>query len=169
MRQDWCHGLIVLWMFGRWKRKTWSQPSCRLIVWKKENGGTYTKATRPKLRFRSDACTSQKAETSVLKLNFESRTVAPPVSSGSLFVSQIDFLRMEVKPFRFHKTERANNHIKHGDTLLFACNPIGVTYNRLPAMLTNTIHASLKRQVTCHMLTICPSASKALRYSRILI
>jgi hypothetical protein len=55
-----------------------------------------------------------------LKLNFESRTVAPPVSSGSLFVSQIDFLRMEVKPFRFHKTERANNHIEHSDTLLFA-------------------------------------------------
>ena len=60
------------------------------------------------------------AETSVLKLNFGSRTVAPPVSRGSLFVSQIDFLRMEVKPFRFHKTERANNHIEHSDTLLFA-------------------------------------------------
>jgi hypothetical protein len=93
----------------------------------------------------------------VLKLNFESRTVTPSVSSGSLFASQIDFLGMEVKPFRFHKTERANNHIKQGDTLLFAHNPIGVTYNRLPAMLTNAIHISLKRQGTCHMLTTCPS------------
>ena len=96
----------------------------------------------------------------MLKLNFESRTVAPSVSSGSLFASQIDFLRMEVKPFRFHKTERANNHIKQGDTLFFAHNPIGVTYNRLPAMLTNAIHVSLERQGTCHMLTICPKGRR---------
>jgi hypothetical protein len=93
----------------------------------------------------------------VLKLNFESRTVAPSVSSGSLFASQIDFLRTEVKPFRFHKTERANNHIKQGDTLVFAYNPIGVTYNRLPAMLTNTIHIFSKGQGTCHRRTICLS------------
>ena len=91
------------------------------------------------------------------------------VASGRLLASNIDFLCMEAKPLRFHKTEGANNHIKQGDTLVFACNPIGVTDNRLPAMLTNAIHISLKRQVTCHMLTICPRASKALRYNRILI
>ena len=55
--------------------------------------------------------------------------MAPSVSSGSLFASQIDFLRPEAKPFGFHKTERANNHIEQGDTLVFAYNPIGVTYN----------------------------------------
>ena len=90
------------------------------------------------------------------------------VSSGSLFPSQIDFLRMEVKPFRFHKTERANNHIKHSDTLFFAHDPIGVTYNRLPAMLTNAIHVFLKRQGTCHMLGFVQGASKALRFNRFL-
>jgi hypothetical protein len=47
---------------------------------------------------------------------------------------------MEAKPLRFHKTEGANNHIKQGDTLVFACNPIGVADNRLPAMLTIAIH-----------------------------
>ena len=71
-------------------------------------------------------------------------------SSGSLFASQIDFLGMEVKPFRFHKTERANNHIKHSDTLFFAYNPIGITYNRFPAMFTNAIHVLFKWQGTCH-------------------
>ena len=76
----------------------------------------------------------------VLKLNFEARTVASPVASGRLFASSIDVLRMEAKALRFHKTEGANNHIKQGDTLVFACNPIGVTYNQLPAMLTIAIH-----------------------------
>jgi hypothetical protein len=47
---------------------------------------------------------------------------------------------MKAKAFRFHKTERANNHIKQGDPLFFAHHPIGVTNDRLPAMLTNTIH-----------------------------
>jgi hypothetical protein len=47
---------------------------------------------------------------------------------------------MEPKPFCLHETEGANNHIKQGDAFFFARNPIGVTYNRLPAMLTNTIH-----------------------------
>jgi hypothetical protein len=47
---------------------------------------------------------------------------------------------MEPKPFRLHKTERANNHIEQGDAFFFACNPIGVTYNQLPAMLTSVIH-----------------------------
>ena len=47
---------------------------------------------------------------------------------------------MEPKSFRLHKTEGANNHIKQGDTFFFARNPIGVTYDQFPAMLTNTIH-----------------------------
>ena len=105
----------------------------------------------------------------MLKLNFGARTVTPSVSSGSLFASQIDFLGMEVKPFRFHKTERANNHIKQGDTLLFAHDPIGVTYNRLPAMLTNAIHISLKGKEHAICLRLVQAASNALRYNRILI
>jgi len=47
---------------------------------------------------------------------------------------------MEPKPFRLHKTEGANNHIKQSDTFFFARNPIGVTYNQLAAMLTSVIH-----------------------------
>ena len=47
---------------------------------------------------------------------------------------------MEPKPFRRHKTERANNHIEQGNALIFARHPIGVSYNRLPAMLTSVIH-----------------------------
>ena len=57
-----------------------------------------------------------------------------------MFASNVDLLRMEPKPFCLHETEGANNHIKQGDAFFFARNPIGVTYNRLPAMLTNTIH-----------------------------
>jgi hypothetical protein len=76
----------------------------------------------------------------VLKLNVESRTVTHPVSSRGLFAPKIDFLRMKVKPFCLHKTEGANNHIEQGNALIFARNPIGVTYNQLSAMLTNAIH-----------------------------
>jgi hypothetical protein len=47
----------------------------------------------------------------VLKLNDESQTLTPSVSSRSLFASNIDFLCMKVKPFCLHKTEGANNHI----------------------------------------------------------
>ena len=92
--------------------------------------------------------------------------MASAASSGSLFASQIDFLRTEVKPFGFHETERTNNHIKESDTLIFAYNPISVTYNRLPAMLTNTIHVLLKRQGTCHILGFVQGASKTLRFNR---
>jgi hypothetical protein len=53
---------------------------------------------------------------------------------------------MEAKPFRFHMTGRANNHVEQGDTFFFAYNPIGITYNRLPAMFTNAIHALFKWQ-----------------------
>ena len=58
--------------------------------------------------------------------------------------SIVDFLRMEPQPFGFHKTEGANNHVKQSDAFFFARNPIGVTYNQLPAMLTNTVHTALK-------------------------
>jgi hypothetical protein len=47
---------------------------------------------------------------------------------------------MEPKPFRFHIAEGANNHIKQSDSIFFARNPIGVTYDRLSAMLTIAIH-----------------------------
>ena len=47
---------------------------------------------------------------------------------------------MKVKPFCLHTTEGANNNIKQGDACFFACNPIGVTYNQLTAMLTDPIH-----------------------------
>ena len=85
----------------------------------------------------------------VSKLDFESRTVAPAASTGGLLASQIDFLCTEAKPFGFHKTESANNHIKQGNTFVFACDSIGVTDNRLPAMLTNAIHVS--REVARNM------------------
>ena len=47
---------------------------------------------------------------------------------------------MKVKPFRRHKTEGANNHIKQANALFFARNPIGVTHNQLTTMLTDAIH-----------------------------
>jgi hypothetical protein len=81
----------------------------------------------------------------MLKLSAELQTVTPTVSSGSwLFASDMDFLRMESKPFCFHETEGANNHIQQSDTFIFARNPVRVTYNRLPAMLTNAIHIFLE-------------------------
>jgi hypothetical protein len=67
-----------------------------------------------------------------------------------MFAPKIDFLRMEPKPFRLHKTERANNHVKQTDAFIFARNPIGVTYNQLTAMLTNVIHDFLHWQARCH-------------------
>jgi hypothetical protein len=47
---------------------------------------------------------------------------------------------MKVKPFCLHKTEGANNHIEQGDAFFFARNPISVTDNQLPAMLTIVFH-----------------------------
>src|SRR5262245_8393817 len=58
------------------------------------------------------------------------------------FASAIDFLRMEPKPFRRHKTEGANNYIKQPTAFIFARNQIGAAYNHLPAMLTRTLHNS---------------------------
>jgi hypothetical protein len=55
---------------------------------------------------------------------------------------------MKVKPFCRHKTEEANNHIEQGDALIFARNPIGVTYNQLAAMLTRTLHKSPLQKMT---------------------
>jgi hypothetical protein len=58
---------------------------------------------------------------------------------------------MEPKPFRLHKTEGANNHVKQADACFFARNPIGVTYDQLPAMLTSVIHDFLHWQERCHI------------------
>ena len=80
--------------------------------------------------------------------------VTPSVSSWGLFAPKIDFLRMKLKPFRLHKTEGANNHIKQGDAFLFARNPIGVADNQLVAMLANVIHDFLHWQAKCHIRLI---------------
>jgi hypothetical protein len=69
-------------------------------------------------------------------------------SSRRGFASDIDFLRMEPKPFRRHKTEGANNHIKQPNAFIFARNPIGATYNQLLAMLTRTFHNSPLKKPT---------------------
>jgi len=47
---------------------------------------------------------------------------------------------MEPKPLGFHRTEGTNDKIEQRDALIFARHPIGVTNNRLSAMLTNAIH-----------------------------
>ena len=47
---------------------------------------------------------------------------------------------MEPKPFRLHSAEGANNHVEQGDNLVFAGNPIDVTYDQLVAMLTIPLH-----------------------------
>jgi len=50
---------------------------------------------------------------------------------------------MEPKPLGFHKTVGANNHIQQSDAFFSARNPIGVSYDQLPTMLTDRIHCSL--------------------------
>ena len=62
---------------------------------------------------------------------------------------------MKVKPFCLHKTEGANNHIEQGNALVFARNPIGVTYNQLVTVFTSVIHNCLSWQTRCHIGTIC--------------
>ena len=62
--------------------------------------------------------------------------------SERVFAFDNYFLRMEPKSFRLHTTKGANDHIKQGDTVFFAGNPIGIACNQLPAMLTNTAHKS---------------------------
>jgi hypothetical protein len=52
----------------------------------------------------------------------------------------VDFLCAEPKPFSLLNAQGANNHIEQNDAFFFARDPIGVTYNELLAMLTNTIH-----------------------------
>ena len=53
---------------------------------------------------------------------------------------RVDLLGMEPKPLGFHKAKRANDHVKQSDAVFFARNPIGVTDNQFPAMLTKTFH-----------------------------
>gem|GEM_PF-7121319 len=72
-----------------------------------------------------------------------------------MFASNIDFLRMKMKPFCFHKTEGANNHIEQGNALIFASNPIGVTYYQPTAMFTSVIHDFFHWQTRCHIGTDC--------------
>ena len=72
-----------------------------------------------------------------------------------MFASNIDFLCMKVKSFRLHITEGANNHIEQGNALIFARNPIGVTYDQLAAMLTSVIHDFFHWQTRCHIGTDC--------------
>jgi hypothetical protein len=60
-----------------------------------------------------------------------------------LFASEVNFLRIEPKPFGFHRTEEADNQIEQDDAFFLARNPIGVTYNQLIAMLTDAIHTFL--------------------------
>ena len=55
---------------------------------------------------------------------------------------------MEPKSFRLHTTKGANNHIKQGDTVFFARNPIGIACNQLPAMLTNTVQGLLEKRAS---------------------
>jgi hypothetical protein len=61
-------------------------------------------------------------------------------SVADLFAANVDFLRMEPKPFCFHKAQAANNHIKQDDACFFAHYPIGITYDQLAAVLTGVIH-----------------------------
>ena len=63
-----------------------------------------------------------------------------------MFASNIDFFRMEPKSFRLHRTEGANNDIKQDDPVFFTCNPIGITYNQLAAMLTTALHKTPLRK-----------------------
>jgi len=67
------------------------------------------------------------------------------------FASTIDFHRMEPNPFRRHKTQGANNHIKQPNAFIFARNPIGATYNQLSAMLTRTFHNSRSKNTTLNV------------------
>jgi hypothetical protein len=57
-----------------------------------------------------------------------------------MFASNIDFLCMKVKSLCLYKAEGANNHIEQGDACFFARNPIGITYNKVIAMFTDSIH-----------------------------
>jgi hypothetical protein len=47
---------------------------------------------------------------------------------------------MKPKSLGFHTTKGANNKIEQGNALIFARHPIGITDNRLSAMLTDVIH-----------------------------
>ena len=66
--------------------------------------------------------------------------MAGPVASRIGFALAVDFLRMKPKPLGFHRAEGTNDHIEQGDAAFFARDPIGFTYDQLPAMLTSSIH-----------------------------
>src|SRR4030095_13660774 len=73
-------------------------------------------------------------------LNQITRRVGTARSSLELFACHVHFLCMEPKLFCLPRTKGTNNHIKQGDACFFAGNPIGITYNQLPAMLTILFH-----------------------------
>ena len=54
--------------------------------------------------------------------------------------ANVDLLGVKPKPLGFHITKRANDHIKQGDAVFLARDPIGVTDDQFPAMLTNAFH-----------------------------
>jgi len=73
---------------------------------------------------------------------------------------------MKAKAFRFHETKRANNHIKQGDTLFFAHYSIGVTNDRLPAMLTNAIHNPWLRAKNMPWSRSCTKGVKSIAFQQ---
>jgi hypothetical protein len=54
--------------------------------------------------------------------------------------ANVDLFGVKPKPLSFHITKRANDHVKQGDAVFLARDPISVTDNQFPAMLTNTFH-----------------------------
>ena len=85
------------------------------------------------------------------KLNSESWTVTPSAPGWSSFALEIDFLGVEVKPFRLYETERANNHVKQGNTFFFARHPIGVTTINSPQCWQIRFIGLLEGQGLCHI------------------
>lgn len=74
------------------------------------------------------------------QLNSESRAVTFSISNGKVAAANIDFLRMQLKSSRLHSTEGTNNHVEQDHPVLFARDPIGITYNQLPTMFTSKAH-----------------------------
>jgi hypothetical protein len=46
-----------------------------------------------------------------------------------MFASNVNLLCMKPKPLGFHIAERANDHVKQGDAVFLALNPISVSDN----------------------------------------
>jgi hypothetical protein len=66
--------------------------------------------------------------------------MAAPVPSCIGSILTVDLFRVEPKPLGFHRAEGTNDHIEQFDAAFFARNPVGFTYDQLPAMLTSAIH-----------------------------